>query len=116
MSRFTEHMAVDVPVRVAYDRWTRFEDFPSFMDGVERVKQLDDRTLEWTASVAGGRKTWTAASVDQPPDTRSASKSVDGADNACAGLVESAGPATTWAPSPPCSPTTRSTTGAGRKQ
>ena len=38
MSRFYEQITVDVPVRVAYDRWTRFEDFPSFMDGVESVE------------------------------------------------------------------------------
>ena len=53
MSRFEDQITVDVPVRVAYDRWTRFEDFPSFMDGVERVEQLDDKTFRWTASVAG---------------------------------------------------------------
>lgn len=86
MSRFEEQITVDVPVRVAYDRWTRFEDFPSFMDGVERVEQLDDKTLRWTASVAGVTKTWTAEIVDQTPDTRIAWKSVDGAENAGAVL------------------------------
>ena len=86
MSRFEEQIAVDVPIRVAYDRWTRFEDFPSFMDGVERVEQLDDATLRWTASIAGVSKTWTAKIVDQTPDTRVAWKSIDGAENAGAVL------------------------------
>lgn len=45
MSRFDEEITVDVPLRVAYDRWTRFEDFPSFMHGIERVEQLDDIAL-----------------------------------------------------------------------
>ena len=75
-----------MPVRVAYDRWTRFEDFPSFMDGVDRVEQLDDKTLRWTATVAGIPKTWTAEITDQTPNTRVAWKSVDGAENAGAVL------------------------------
>jgi uncharacterized membrane protein len=91
MSRFEEQITVDVPVRVAYDRWTRFEDFPSFMEGVERVEQLDDRTLRWTASVAGVSKSWVARIVDQTLDTRVAWKSVHGAENAGAVLFESAG-------------------------
>ena len=33
---------VNVPVRSAYDQWTQFEEFPSFMSGVEQVQQLDD--------------------------------------------------------------------------
>lgn len=92
MSRFEEQITVDVPVRVAYDRWTRFEDFPSFMDGIQSVEQLDDKTLRWTASVAGVDRTWTAEIVDQTPDTRVAWKSVDGAENAGAVLFESTGP------------------------
>jgi len=88
MSRFEEQITVDVPVRVAYDRWTRFEDFPSFMEGVERVEQLDDKTLRWTASVAGVSKSWTAEIVDQTPDTRVAWKSVEGAENAGAVLFD----------------------------
>ena len=91
MSRFEEQITVDVPVRAAYDRWTRFEDFPSFMEGVESVKQLDDTTVRWTASVGGVSKTWTAEIVDQTPDTRIAWKSVDGAENAGAVLFEADG-------------------------
>ena len=90
MSRFEEQITVAVPVRVAYDRWTRFEDFPSFMDGVERVEQLDDATLRWTASIAGVTKTWTATIVDQTPDTRIAWKSTEGAENAGAVLFQPA--------------------------
>ena len=91
MARFEEQISVDVPVRVAYDRWTRFEDFPSFMDGVESVEQIDDATLRWTASIAGATKTWTATIVDQTPDTRVAWKSVEGAENAGAVLFAADG-------------------------
>lgn len=91
MSRFEKTITVDVPVRVAYDRWTRFEDFPSFMEGVESVKQLDDKTLRWTASIAGVSRSWTARIVDQTPDTRVAWKSVEGAEHAGAVLFEPEG-------------------------
>ena len=74
MSRFEESTTVAVPVRVAYDQWTQFEDFPRFMDGVERVEQLDDKHLRWTAAIAGQKKQWTAEIVDQTPDQRIAWK------------------------------------------
>ena len=92
MSRFEESINVAVPVRVAYDHWTQFEDFPKFMEGVERVKQLDDKRLLWTASVAGRQKNWEAEIVDQSPDERIAWKSIDGAENAGAVLFEPLGP------------------------
>jgi len=91
MSRFEESTTVAVPVRVAYDQWTQFEDFPLFMEGVERVEQLDDKRLRWTASVAGKTKQWTAEIVDQTPDQRIAWKSIDGAENAGAVLFRSMG-------------------------
>ena len=33
---------VEVPVRTAYDQWSRFEEFPRFMSGVEEVRQVGD--------------------------------------------------------------------------
>ena len=92
MSRFEETITVDVPVRVAYDQWTQFEDFPKFMEGVERVEQVTDKTLRWTASVAGRTKEWMADIVDQTPDTRIAWKSTEGAENAGAVLFRPLGP------------------------
>jgi uncharacterized membrane protein len=44
---------VNVPVRVAYNQWTQFESFPHFMEGVERVQQVDDQNLRWRANVSG---------------------------------------------------------------
>ena len=92
MTRFEDSIDVAVPLRVAYDAWTQFEAFPQFMDGVDRVVQLDDKHLEWTATVAGRQKTWTAEITDQTPDTRIAWKSTTGAENAGAVLFEPLGP------------------------
>jgi uncharacterized membrane protein len=88
MPRFEDSVEVDVPVRAAYDQWTQFEDFPRFMEGVERVVQRDDKTLDWTAHIAGQHKQWTAEITDQTPDTRIAWKSVSGDENAGAVLFE----------------------------
>jgi uncharacterized membrane protein len=73
---------VTVPVRTAYDQWTQFEDFPRFMEGVERVVQIDDTTLEWTAKIAGKTETWRAKITEQTPDERIAWQSTEGARNA----------------------------------
>jgi uncharacterized membrane protein len=81
MSRITDHIDVDVPVTVAYDQWTQFESFPQFMEGVERVVQLDEKTLDWTASIAGKTKHWRAEIVQQEPDQLVSWRSLDGARN-----------------------------------
>lgn len=82
MSQKVHSIDVHVPVRMAYDQWTQFEDFPRFMEGVERVVQLDDTTLEWTADVAGKTETWRAKVTEQVPDQRIAWQSIEGARNA----------------------------------
>ena len=82
MSQIIESVDVDVPVRVAYDQWTQFEEFPLFMEAVEKVEQLDDTTLRWTAKIAGVTKTWTAKITEQSPDQRIAWDSIQGAKNA----------------------------------
>ncbi len=82
MSKIVEPVEVAVPVRTAYDQWTQFESFPMFMEGVEKVEQLDDTTLRWTANIAGQERTWKARITEQNPDERIAWTSIDGARNA----------------------------------
>jgi uncharacterized membrane protein len=82
MSKIEASIDVDVPVRVAYDQWTQFEDFPKFMNAVESVKQLDATRLHWVAKIAGVRKEWDAKITQQEPDQRVAWTSTSGADNA----------------------------------
>ena len=82
MSKILEAVDVSVPVRTAYDQWTQFETFPSFMEGVKSVRQLDATTLEWVADVAGQEKRWTATITEQQPDERIAWTAIDGAHNA----------------------------------
>src|SRR3954470_23896329 len=81
MSRIEKHIVVDAPLDDVYAQWTQFESFPEFMDGIDRVVQIDDQTLAWWATVAGQEKTWKARIVDQTPNERIAWRSIDGAQN-----------------------------------
>ena len=95
MSVVEHAIEVNVPVRVAYNQWTQFEEFPQFMEAVKRVVQKDDKTLEWTAEIAGKEKIWTAEIVEQTPDQRVAWSSTSGAPNAGVVAFQSAGPNST---------------------
>ena len=53
MSTVEKFVDVNVPVRVAYDQWTQFKEFPKFMEGVRRVDQLDDKRMHWVVEIAG---------------------------------------------------------------
>jgi uncharacterized membrane protein len=82
MSLITRSIEVEVPVSRAYNQWTQFEEFPAFMEGVERVEQLDDKRLYWRAELGGVRREWHAEIVEQIPDQRIAWRSTSGAKNA----------------------------------
>ena len=61
---------VDVPVSrdVAYEQWTQFEEFPSFMKKVENVTQEEDEVVTWQAQVFWSHRTWKATILDQVPN------------------------------------------------
>jgi len=82
MSTIEESIEIDVPVRTAYNQWTQFEEFPSFMEGVESVTQLDDTHLHWVAEIGGMRREWDAVVSEQHPDERVAWTSTSGTSNA----------------------------------
>jgi uncharacterized membrane protein len=81
MTTIEKSIKVDVPVRTAYDQWTQFESFPKFMEGVEEVKQLDDKRLHWKADIGGVTREWDAEIVDQTPDERITWRAVGGTKN-----------------------------------
>jgi len=82
MTSITKSIDVNVPVRTAYDQWTQFESFPEFMEGVESITQLDDKTLHWKVNVAGRDSEFDATITEQIPDERVAWKSISGKENA----------------------------------
>jgi ribosome-associated toxin RatA of RatAB toxin-antitoxin module len=81
-TRVEKSILVNVPVSVAYNQWTQFEDFPHFMNGIKNVTQLSDDRLEWVAELAGVRRQWEARVLEQVPDRKVAWAATEGATNA----------------------------------
>lgn len=73
-----QQIEVNAPASAVYDRWTRFEEFPTFMEGVDEVQQLDDTLLHWAVTVAGKKAEWDAKITANDPERRIAWESVDG--------------------------------------
>jgi uncharacterized membrane protein len=65
-----ESIDVGVPLRIAYDQWTQFRDFPTFMKKVENVDQAEDEKLHWKAQVFWSHREWEADILEQHPDDR----------------------------------------------
>jgi uncharacterized membrane protein len=81
MATIQKSVDVGVPVSVAYDQWTQFEEFPQFMTGIVEVRQTDDTHLHWAADIDGERKEWDAEIVEQVPDRVIAWRSTGGLQN-----------------------------------
>jgi carbon monoxide dehydrogenase subunit G len=90
-TRVEKRVLVNVPVSVAYNQWTQFEEFPHFMGGVKSVKQLSDDQLEWVAEIGGVRRQWQARILEQVPDRKVAWAATEGATNAGAVTFEDLG-------------------------
>jgi uncharacterized membrane protein len=82
MARIEETIDVNVPVSTAYNQWTQFEEFPRFMEGIDRVQRLDDKHLLWSAEIGGQKEEWKAEITEQHPDHRVAWKAIEGRENA----------------------------------
>lgn len=70
LTNIVEEIDVGVPVGVAYDQWTRFTDFPSFMKKVEQVEQESDEKLSWRAQIFLSHRNWKSTIIEQLPDER----------------------------------------------
>jgi uncharacterized membrane protein len=78
MSTVSSTVDVDVDVTTAYNQWTQFESFPSFMDGVESVTQQGPTHTHWVVKVGGARKEFDAEVTEQTPDQVIAWRSTGG--------------------------------------
>jgi uncharacterized membrane protein len=81
MSIIEKTIELNVPVTTAYNQWTQFEEFPRFMEGVERVRQVDDKHVYWMASIGGKQKEWHSVITEQIPDQMIAWRTEEGAKN-----------------------------------
>ncbi|MFB9735132.1 SRPBCC family protein [Streptomyces thermocoprophilus] len=65
-----EHIDVGVPLRTAYDQWTRYQDFSTFAKGVKSASRADDTHSDWQAKVWWSSRSWKATTTEQIPDDR----------------------------------------------
>ena len=79
MSSDHEHsIDVKAPVRVAYNQWTQFEEFPRFMEGVESIEQVTDDSLHWKVELGGVTREFDTKITEQTPDQRIAWTTTEG--------------------------------------
>jgi uncharacterized membrane protein len=81
MASVTQSIDVHQGLSTVYNQWTQFETFPQFMEGVKKVRQLDDTHLHWVAEIAGREREWDAEITEQIPDQRISWTAVSGAAN-----------------------------------
>jgi uncharacterized membrane protein len=70
-----EELDVGVPIRVAYNQWTTWDQFPTFMKKVEHAdeedfEEDDDPKVKWKAQVFWSHREWEATIKEQVPDER----------------------------------------------
>jgi len=73
LTNIVESVDVGVPIRVAYDQWTTYQDFPTFTKKVEQAQPDDSddgMKVNWKAQVFWSHREWEATIVDQRPDER----------------------------------------------
>ena len=78
MPQAIETIDVDVPVSVAYNQWTQFEEFPKFLDEVESITQPTDTLTVWKVKVGPVEREFEANITEQHPDERVAWNSTGG--------------------------------------
>ena len=88
LTNIVESVEVGVPIRVAYNQWTSWDQFPAFTKKVENASPEEndqEYKVKWKAQVFWSHREWEATITDQRPDERIVWKSkgqkghVDGA-------------------------------------
>jgi uncharacterized membrane protein len=65
-----QEVDVGVPLSVAYNQWTQFEEWPQFMHRIDQASQEDDCTVSFRTKIWGMSKQFVAEIVEQRPDER----------------------------------------------
>ncbi|MEU8980929.1 SRPBCC family protein [Streptomyces sp. NPDC058251] len=65
-----EVLDVGVPIRVAYNYWTQYEEFSGFTKGVRSVSKNDETASDWKVKVGPSTRGWKATVQEQVPDER----------------------------------------------
>jgi hypothetical protein len=69
ITNIVEETDIGLPLRVTYNLWTQFEDFPGFMKKVKSVEQASEEKVNWKAQIFWSNRSWEATIVEQVPDS-----------------------------------------------
>ncbi|MFF8373024.1 SRPBCC family protein [Streptomyces lydicus] len=86
VTNMIEVLDVGVPLRTAYDHWTRYDKFSSFTKGVRSVSASDETSSDWKVKVGPSTRGWKGTVQEQIPDDRIVWTS-DGAKGSTRGAV-----------------------------
>ncbi|WP_237768687.1 SRPBCC family protein [Actinopolymorpha cephalotaxi] len=86
MINIIEDINIGVPVSVAYDQWSQFQEFASFMKGVRGVDAKDETESNWRGKVWWSTRSWSARVTEQIPD-RKIAWTTDGAKGTTKGII-----------------------------
>jgi uncharacterized membrane protein len=81
-----EDIDVGVPLSVAYNQWTQFQEFSSFMKGVEGIDVRDEIESNWRLKIGLSGRSWEGQVTEEVPDRRIAWNS-QGAKGSTKGVV-----------------------------
>jgi uncharacterized membrane protein len=74
LTNIVESIDVGVPVTLAYNQWTQYNDFPKFTKKVENADKSgnedEEQKINWKAQVFWSHRTWEATVIEQVPDER----------------------------------------------
>jgi len=71
MATIEKSIEVNVPKQVAYNQWTSFDEYPRFMEGVNKVDwAVDGSCYHWKGKIAGQDPAWDAVITDRTEHQR----------------------------------------------
>ncbi|HEU5045433.1 MAG TPA: SRPBCC family protein [Nocardioidaceae bacterium] len=69
-TNIVEEIDVGVPVDVAYNQWTQFQDWSDFMKKVDTIEQEADEQVNFKAQVFWSHRRWDATILEQVPNEK----------------------------------------------
>jgi uncharacterized membrane protein len=78
MAFIDKTVEVAADVRRVYEAWTMFEEYPRFMETIERVTLIQDDRLHWVAVSEDDTYEWDADLVEHVTDEKITWRALDG--------------------------------------
>ena len=70
MGKVAASVDVAVPIRTAYDHWTRAEEFPAFLEELEDVRMVTDRAMRWRVKLGATTREFDVLFTEQVREER----------------------------------------------